>query len=281
MGNQNPLIGGLNGLCCNCAPCPFLYAIEVTSVTSSKSLIKTFYLDSFCHTVNDISASFQLTLKLSKITFQSFCCSAMRLGKCIALTFVTCDALTTRLWGLQKPLFKSNFLESFGFWPCQRPSRGDTAGSGRKVFPEFPVWLTLINRPSTVLAFSVLFLTQTSNFLESFISMSAHLSSSDIYTFWQACLGNRCVKEYYTYLATASKKHRCPEQQGSGRNIFEFSLVWQYPNCYCFQNWKRILKLFPWGVWVSLTFKIFTFKKSDFNGIFVFQIRQTVWHWLS
>ena len=104
MGNQNPLIGGLNGLCCNCTSCPFLYAMEVTSVTSSKSLIKTFHLDSFCHTANDISASFQLTLKLSKITFQCFCCSAMSLGKCIALTFVTCDALTTRLWGSSKAI---------------------------------------------------------------------------------------------------------------------------------------------------------------------------------
>ena len=137
MGNQNPLIGGLYGLCCNCTSCPFLYAMEVTSVTSSKSLIKTFYLDSFCHTVNDISASFQLTLKLSKITFQSFCCSAMSLGKCIALTFVTCDALTTRLWGLQKPLFKSNFLESFGFWPCQRPSLGIQQGAEERFSPNF------------------------------------------------------------------------------------------------------------------------------------------------
>ena len=37
-----------------------------------------------------------------------------------------------------------------------------------------------------------------------------------------------------------------------------------------FSKLKKDFKLFPEGVWGSLIFKIFTFKKSDFTGIFVF-----------
>ena len=92
--------------------------------------------------------------------------------------FDICD-LSNQDFRLQKLLFKSNFLESLGLWPCFHdlmpfsstylPTFTERWGAEER-FSEFPVWLTLINRPSIISIFSLVFDQVDEVFLESFIS---------------------------------------------------------------------------------------------------------------